>query len=515
MPSSGFWYGRLGQVGQADWFTFPVRANRTFTIVTQAVDETGAATGSKALPSIGIWDAFDAVDAPAISAAPGLNGFATGETLLRVSASGDDVVRIGIADLRGDGRPDYTYNGWVLYADTVEPTHLPASGGSIVIHGMGFHMNDTVMIGGEPAIVTSVSPTQITAIASPVQKGITGSVDVEVDDAPIFYAAAIIEGGLSYDAGNGDALKLVTAPMNTVPTAVPLPFTVEALDANLVPAPGVTVFYTVTGGTAKLACGLSVCAVTATGDGYATMNVIATDSAWSTVTASLSTGASVQARFAGGASPTLTALTPQLSIAAGATVSWPVQAIALTNGSAAAGQSIIFQSGSGFAMQGSSAVTTNSSGIATAVLTAGPLAKGQQGSIKACINGTTQCVTFTAFGARPESASIEPISGTAQTLARSATPAQIVLRLLDMNGNPMAGGTVTLYQALYAWSPPCTPHVPCKQGILLAKQSATATSAIDGTVTFAPASMPGTATRLQGLALSGNSSTASISMEQY
>ena len=226
LPTGGLWCGRLSQVGQNDWFTFPVRGNRIFTVVTQALDETGTPSDLKAMPSIGIWDAFDPVGATAVGAAPGLNGLATGETWLRVATAGDDIVRIGIADLRGDGRPDYAYNGWVLYADTVTPANLPASGGPITIQGMGFRLADTVLVGGKAALVTSISPNQITAIAPPAASGVTGSVNVEVDDLPTFYAAAVIPGGVSYNSGTGDALTLVTAPMNTVPIGVPLPFTV-------------------------------------------------------------------------------------------------------------------------------------------------------------------------------------------------------------------------------------------------------------------------------------------------
>ncbi|MGD0903827.1 MAG: hypothetical protein ABR924_12890, partial [Terracidiphilus sp.] len=79
LPPSGLWCGRLSQVGQSDWFSFPVRGNRIFTIVTQAVDETGAPTENKAMPAIGIWDAFDPVGATAVGAGPGMNGLATGE----------------------------------------------------------------------------------------------------------------------------------------------------------------------------------------------------------------------------------------------------------------------------------------------------------------------------------------------------------------------------------------------------------------------------------------------------
>ena len=515
MPAGGLWVSRLSQVGQTDWFTFPVRGNRTFTVVTQALDETGAPSESKALPSIGVWDAFDPIGSAAIGAAPGLNGFATGETWLRVSSSADDIVRIGIADLRGDGRPDYAYNGWVLYADTVQPARLPAAGGPIVIHGMGFRLADTVLINGQPALVTSISPNEITAIAPAAASGVTGSVDVEVDDLPIFYAATVITGGISYDSGSGDALTLVTAPANTVPFATPIPFTVTALGPDLTPAPGVTVLYTVTSGPAKLACGLPVCAVTATGDGRATINVTTNNEAWSIVTASLINGSSLQSHFAGGFPPVLSSLTPQLSLAAGATFTWTVQALVLSNGLPAANQSVSWQtSATGIVSLGSAAAITNSSGIATRTLTVGPLAAGQTATINACLNGTSQCVVYTAFGARPEYAYLQPISGTTQTLATSTAPSPIALRLLDMNGNPMAGGTVALYQALYAWAPPCAPHTVCPPGTLLATQTATATSALDGTVIFSPATLPGIPTNLGGIAASGNTATIPITIEQ-
>ncbi|MGH7118521.1 MAG: IPT/TIG domain-containing protein, partial [Acetobacteraceae bacterium] len=272
MPASGFWIGRLSQVGQADWFVFPVRAGRTFTVVTQALNEAGAPSNSKAMPAIGAWDGFDAVTSAPAGYAPGLNGSAAGETLLQLAAASNDQVRIAIADQRGDGRPDYAYRGWVLYADTVQPARLPASGGPIVIHGMGFRPGDTVLVGGQPATVTSISPNEITAIAPAAAAGMTGSVDVELDDLPIFNADAIISGGISYNAGTGDALSLVSAPANTVPTATPLPFAVQALGPDLTPAGGVAVTYAVTGGTAQLACGQVSCSVIASGDGFATMN---------------------------------------------------------------------------------------------------------------------------------------------------------------------------------------------------------------------------------------------------
>jgi len=160
LAPSGLWCGRLSQVGQTDWFAFPVRAGHTFTIVTQALNEAGISTENKALPVIGVWDAFKPLAAHNLNWAPALNGYAAGETWLQVTAAADDTIRLGIADMRGDGRPDYAYNGWVLYADTVQPPRLPASGGPIVIRGMGFRTSDSVFIGGQKAVVTSVSPNE-------------------------------------------------------------------------------------------------------------------------------------------------------------------------------------------------------------------------------------------------------------------------------------------------------------------------------------------------------------------
>ncbi len=515
LPPSGVWCGRLSQVGQADWFTFPIRGNRTFTIVTEALNEKGQPTNFKAMPVLGIWDAFAAPRTAAVGAAPGLNGNAPGESWLQVASGGDDVVRLSIADMRGDGRPDFAYNGWVLYIDTVVPQRLPPSGGPIVIRGMGFHVADTVRVGGQPAQVSSVSPNEITAIAPPASAGVSGSVDVEVDDLPIYYAVAIVSGGISYDSGTGDALTLVTAPANTVPIGTPLPFTVTALGKTLKPAGGVLVTYTVSSGNAKLACGKTTCLVAATGDGTATLNVTAVDSMASIVTASLANGSALQAHFSGGTPPVLNALSPMLSLAAGATITWTTQALVLNQGAPVSGQAVTWQAGSGISAPGASSSTTDSNGIAIKSLTVGPLAEGQQATAKACLNGSSQCVSFQAFGARPEFAILEPVSGVAQSVAAAATPGLITLRLFDMNGNPMAGGIVTLDQSLYAWSPPCPPHGRCAESQLLAHQTSAAVSTIDGTVSFAPASLPGVPTKLIGLAASGTSSTVSIAVEQH
>jgi hypothetical protein len=53
------------------------------------------------------------------------------------------------------------------------------------------------------------------------------------------------------------------------------------------------------------------------------------------------------------------------------------------------------------------------------------------------------------------------------------------------------------------------------QGALLATQTASATSALDGSVTFAPASLAGVATNLLGLAVTGNTASVSVAVERH
>jgi hypothetical protein len=303
--------------------------------------------------------------------------------------------------------------------------------------------------------------------------------------------------------------------VGSVPIGVPEAFSVIALGSGLAPAGGVSVTYTLVSGTATLDCGQTSCTVTATGDGRATINVTATSSAWSIVTASLTNGSSLKSEFYGGTPPTLTSLSPMLSLAAGATVNWTTQSLVLSKGLPASGQTVAWTtSSSGIAIQ-SGSVTTNANGIAAKTLTVGPLTEGQTVTAKACLNGTSQCITFTAFGARPEYASLEAVSGVSQSISITGTASQITLRVLDMDGNPMAGAAVALYQAIYAWAPPCPAHGRCDQTELLASQVAIATSALDGTVTFTPASLPGVATDLLAQAVTGNTATVSVAVEQH
>jgi hypothetical protein len=166
-------------------------------------------------------------------------------------------------------------------------------------------------------------------------------------------------------------------------------------------------------------------------------------------------------------------------------------------------------------MVAGAAATSNASGIASSTLTVGPLAEGETAISTACVTGTSVCTTFQAFGSRPEYAALFAVSGASQSMAVGTAAAPVVLRVFDMDGNPMAGSTVTVNQTLYAWTPACPPHGRCDQPQLLARQTTTVVSALDGSVTIAPLTLAGVPTNLMGIAATGNAASLTFDVEEH
>jgi hypothetical protein len=123
-----------------------VKANRSATFEVTAEDELGFATSAKAMPVIGVWNATEALGSlPGVAGAgEAFNGEANGMTTLTTTFTQPNQLRIGIADQRGDGRPDFNYQARVLYADSLSPATVSAAGGTITISGMGFRTGNAV-----------------------------------------------------------------------------------------------------------------------------------------------------------------------------------------------------------------------------------------------------------------------------------------------------------------------------------------------------------------------------------
>ena len=516
VPPSGEWTARLSGYGHTSWLQWWAKANREFTVEAEALDASGNPTTTKSQIVLGMWNGADSITAsPVTMTMQPFNGAIAGLTTLPVLTLADSEVRLGVADIRGDGRPDYLYRGRILYADSIQPAILPAAGGPIVITGMGFHANSFVAVNGVQAAVTSVSPTQITAIAPP-SAGATGNVLVEVQD-PQTLGVAVIADGLSYGAQNNNSIAIVSAPSGSVAPGAPLPFIV-AVSNGASSASGATVTFAVTKGAATLACGQISCSVVTAANGTATLAVAANSTAATTITATLANGAAVSTTFnaATGAAPAITALTPNLYLAAGATAQWTPQGLVLANGNPAANATVTWTPLTGGVTAPTTASLSGTNGIVTQQLAAGPLAAGVTVPVNACLISNGACAQFNVVSVPPASAQLAPIAGIAQNTPAAQPFTPVTLQVSDPAGDPMAGAVVTFYETLDAWTPACSPGSLCPPAPLIAQQSVQLTSAADGTVVLNPlANSDHQPVRLYVTAVTGSSAVLNFELQQH
>ncbi len=523
VPVTGEWLARFSGYGHQSWLRWHMRGGRQVTVEAQPLDERGLETAGKVRIVAGVWNGDDPLGtAPDVGTPQPFNAIPTGLTTLSFESGNDGDVRITLADQRGDGRPDYLYRGRILYADTVTPLRIALGGGPIIIDGMGFRSRNSVTVGGAGAQVTSITPTEITAIAPASAGNVTGSVDVTVTDSET-QGWTTIEGssptGLSYGPASSDRIRIVTAPVNAVHIGVPLPFTVQTLvTGGTVPAVGVIVTYTVTEGKALLGCGQNACTATTGGDGLATITVTPEGTVLTVVTASMANGASVTTEFMGATPPAITALSGTLYLAAGAVFDWTPQAIVLSKGVPYPGQTVTWSAGSGTAVASATTIS-DANGMAWTQVTAGPLAGASATTVNAClaggIPGGNGCATLDVASVDPSTAGLIAISGTSQILAVGDALASVVLQVVDSSGDAMAGAQVTFYETLRQWTPPCPTQGSCPAAPVLATQSVQATSDSGGVVRLDPLTDGTVPTQLDVLAVTGNTATMAISIDRH
>ncbi len=519
VPANGEWLARLGTYGHESWLRWHIRGGRQLSVEAQSLNENGILTEQKARPLLGVWNADDPLGSPpeVLTQQP-FNAVAEGLTTLSFQSGNDGDLRIAIADQRGDGRPDYLYRGRVLYADSVVPRRLRLGGGPIVIDGLGFHPGNVVTVGGVPAQITSVAPSEITAIAPPAQNG--GDADVTVTDTTTGSWSTIEAGSsssLGYEAGNGDTLRVVTAPGSPVSINVPHAFNVRALLSDgLTPASAISITFSTTQGSAKLGCE-PVCTMITGQDGMASTAISALSTSPSTVSATLANGASVAATFAGSEPPAISALSPQLLLAEGAIFNWSPQTLVLVNDLPAAGLAVTWSADHTATITAGTTITNNS-GVAWTEVTAGPLNSGQAGTIHACLAGaamnTPGCAQMMATGVSPASFTLAAISGIDQLVASGDQVAPVTLRVVDPSGTPIAGAAVFFYENLRLWSSSCPQQGSCLNSPSLGTATVEVMSDATGLVTLHPLTDPNQPTHLDALAVSGSTATLPIRIDR-
>lgn len=375
VPAGGHWSAALSGYGDVDWHAFKARAGRSFSVEVTALDDKGAATTTKALPVIGVWNAGATSEAPPVAKATYFNA-APGITRLQGSDDGNGALKVGIADYRGDGRPDYRYVAHVLYADEVQPRRASTAGGTaLTIRGIGFSPGVTVKVGEMAAEVISATADELVVQAPAASDG---SYDITISDAG--GATASISNAVAYGAGAGDEITIIgnAGPPAPVGAETASPVRARVTDAGGTPVEGATVtFASSNPAFLLLPCNAESCVRATDATGEARVSVRVGAAASSTISAGLKNGQHAETLVSGETKagvPVLWAMPAQANLPQGMSAAMPLRVKLVREGVAQAGQTIGFAVADGVATVSPAIAVTDINGEAATTVSFANLA---------------------------------------------------------------------------------------------------------------------------------------------
>jgi hypothetical protein len=425
-----------------------------------------------------------------------MNSMSLGMTQLPMAAvTSDTTLRIAVADQFGGGRPDFVYKARILYADSVSPVSLGASGGQITITGVGFATGNQVKINGVAANVISWTATQIVATAPGKGVAQAGSapVDVTVFDAST-GGSTTMQAALSYTGQAVDTMALVSAPASLETGAIATTaFAVRVYQPDgKTPAPGATVNFVVTGsgggGAILMNCGGGVgCVGTTDVNGLAEQQVQGVSAGSVTLMATeASGGASVQATIIDTDPVRSVTISPAAQyLAAGASGSWSVALTATQDGAPAAAVAVAWSTAAAGLTVTPGAATANSNGVSTVMVRANTLGGATTNVVGGCV-WSSMCATWTLYGVAATQWKVTATTGALQSVAMPSSLGPVTLLVTDLAGHALPGATVTVDQKSYAWESPCASDGPCPSAPVLATAQTVEVSDGNGLVQVSP-----------------------------
>ncbi len=500
VPAPGDWIGSLSGYGDVGYFTITAQANRTLSVAVIALDETGAPSESKATPVIGMWTLGDppGTAPPAFTPVP-FNAVSFAMSRLDTQVLSSNSFIIGIADLRGDGRPDYHYHAHVLYGDSVIPPRVPVNGGAITLEGTGFAPGLNATVGSMSAPLLATNASQMLA-AAPAQSD--GPQSITISD-PASGAFSIMTGALTFGAAATDTIVLLKGvnPPTPVGTQAANPVTVRVVASDgITPVNGATVAWTTTNGATLSSCaGTTACSAISDESGIASTWVTLAATGNAVVRATLapgvySTAPSVGATLSGTSTSSDIGVTPSgLWIEQGASLSVSLTARVVSLGSPQSGITVNFMIAQGSGSLSSPTAVTNSSGYASVMLTVTNFAVNLL--LNVCVApDNSPCQNIYANAVAAAMMNLQPVAGAGQAVTGAAFQ-PLTVRVTDSSTppNPVLGASV-LFQStvlrpagdnlvLTPGDPIITqPGVP----VILSASQSTVPSDVNGLASFVP-----------------------------
>ncbi|MBZ5704510.1 MAG: IPT/TIG domain-containing protein [Acidobacteriia bacterium] len=523
LPASGDWMGSLSGYGNTDYFSFSGQNNRTLSVEVTAMDETSAASQSKSLPVIGIWALPDPPGTLPPAATPmAFNTLNFGMTRLDAVLFGAGDFRIGVADYRGDGRPDYSYHMRLFYGDTVTPARANVGGGTpLTVNGFGFRPGNTAAVGTTSAAMLSVSPNQVMMTAPAMADGLQA---ITLSD-PDTGSASTMTDVLTYGAGPNDTISLIAGsnPATPVGAVAANPIRVAAYAADgVTPVAGASIFFSVTPHAAFSACGNAAsCTLLTDESGQVSTRVTVLSAGTMTITAALAPASynppkTVQTGLQGTSSALDIALTsPYVWIAQGASLDVPLTARLLSFGSPVAGRTVNYQVVKGSGTLTFTTTTTNASGDSNNAVHLSNMSADVW--VSACVEpGDNPCQTFYLTSVLTSALQLQPVDGSVQVISADQNFHLVTVRVTDSStpSNPVRGAGVVFEQMVYRLEGGC----PVVQGpgdtiiirhptpVIVSSSQTTVQSDTDGLASVTPSTggVQGTA-EIAGTATAGAS----------
>jgi len=458
VPPAGDWEGSLSGYGNVAYFSMPAQANRTLSVAVTAFDETGAATEAKAEPLIGMWTKGDlpGTAPPAFTTSPFDSGAAFAMTRLDTEVLNSNTFLIGIADLRGDGRPDYHYHAHVLYGDSLIPARVSVNGGAVALRGVGFEPGLTVTIGSTNVPLLAVDAGQMLLAVPALGDGLQ---TITITD-PASGSFSTMTNALTVGAAATDKLILVQGSNSrtAVGTQAANPVIVKVVASDgVTPVDGATIGWSTTAGTALSVCGgASACISFTDESGLASTMLAPAASGQVTTLLTLAPGVYSPAQsvvatlVAFSSSPLLDlGVTPQyLSVANGATVSVPLTARVVSNGAGQSGVTVNFLIAQGTASLSAPSATTNSNGYASVTLNLTNLTAGVM--LNACVApGNNPCQTVQVNAVPAAMLNLQEVAGYGQAIVGLAfQPVTVRVTNSSPLPVPVLGASVTFLSTL-------------------------------------------------------------------
>ncbi len=432
------------------------------TISVTALDEASLPTQRKAQPVIGIWSSVDSAGSLPQVSADFFNTSSTGTTSLNVEFLSAGNFKIGFADDRGDGRPDFRYRAHVLYADSVVPDRANAQGGTpLTIRGIGFVPGTTATIGTATASVISLAPNFMVVSAPSLPDGVKTIILQDPSGA-----TSTMEDALTYGAVPGDSIILLQGanPATPVGSEAVNPIRVRVVEVDgITPVADASVNFTANPiGLIFSACQSTACTVFTDEQGEASTRLLVTQAGSATITTALISGASVTATVFGTSSALDIALVePQRWVAQGATGTLLLTARLLSNGTALSGRTVTYQVVQGAAMLSAAAALTGSNGSATVNLNIANLSSEIHVSACAAPSGAP-CQNFSIFAVPLAVLNLVVVAGEQQVIDTNGSFAPATLLVTDASSppNPVELAATLLRSTIVRWVPEPSGNTP-------------------------------------------------------